>query len=66
MNFTFNVTVEIDDNDFDYIINEVKKGKNINKAIRDALDAYEGGIEWSCRDYYWLDLKAEVERRLKN
>jgi len=66
MKFTFNVTVEILEEDFDYIINEVKKGNNINRAIWEALDAYEGGIEWNCRDYYWRDLKAEVERRLKN
>lgn len=66
MEFTFNVTVTIYDDDIDKMVKNVKKYKmNIKDAIYAVLGDYDD-FEYCCSDYYYNELKAEVERRLEN
>ena len=66
MKFTFNVTVGIYDDDIDEMVKNVKKYKmNIKDAIYAVLGGYDD-FEYYGSDYYYNELKAEVERRLEN
>lgn len=64
MEFNFNVTVEIYDDDIDEIVEKVKNGTDMYEAIEDVIAGYDD-FEWGCLGYYHEDLKKEVERRLK-
>ena len=66
MVFSFKAFVEIDDDDIDEMAKNVKeRGMNITEAIDIILRAY-GHYEYYCSDYYFDDLREEVERRLKD
>ena len=65
MEFTFTASVEIYGGDIDRMVKNVRKYKmDIEDAINDILAGYDD-FEYYCRGYYFDDLKAEVERRLK-
>ena len=64
MEFTFNVTVEIYEDDIDEIVEMVKNGTDIDEAIEDVIAGYDD-FEWGCLGYYREDLKKEVKRRLE-
>lgn len=66
MVFSFKATVEIDDDDIDEMVKNVKeRGMNITEGINMILREY-GRYEYYCSDYYFDDLREEVERRLDN
>jgi len=65
MNFTFNVTVTIYDGDIDNIVELVKEGWDIDKAIEAVISCYDE-FEWGCLSYYRWELKKEIERRVEN
>ena len=65
MVFSFKAFVEIDDDDIDEMVKNVKeRGMNIAEAIDIILRQY-GHYEYYCSDYYFDDLREEVERRLE-
>lgn len=65
MVFTFEASVEIYDDDIDDMVKNIKEREmGISEAIDRVLQRY-GEYEYGCSDYYFDDLREEVERRLE-